>query len=256
MQIIKTLKPKRLLAIMLTLCMALTMLPGGLLTPQEASAATPITTRLDFTTILHGTDRLDSEGWKWESGNILTLNGLDLTHSTLTEEAILLPANSTIILFGINSIKQTSTQGNGIDCEGNLTIEGSGSLFIDATFCGLFAQGNLIINGGSGTIKNSGTSGDWAVYAGGTITAPGVTFKGHDGSSYNISAQIQNMGSYYSIVATSATSTPLKDIQFAPTSDTGDDDDDHGSCGNTGVGMFGTLALIAALAFVRGKSGR
>ena len=203
MQTSKSHKPKRLLSLVLTLCMVLTLVPF------TASAATPITTKLDFTA-MSTTDNLASQGWAWNNtSKTLTLNGLDLTCDWSGTEAILLPVNSIVILIGVNSIKHID-DGHGIYCDGDLTIQGSGTLNIDAPKNGIWVDGDLSINGGSGIIK-----GDiMAVCADGTIILSGIAVMGNTGSGYNITTHIAKPSAYSTFFATGDTSTPLKDIQF------------------------------------------
>jgi len=223
----------------------------------------PITTRLDFSSVPANSS---GAGWSWvQSSRTLTLNGLNLTVSD-EWEAIILPGGSTIILNGTNSVKNTRSNGLGIECKGNLTIQGSGSLNVEAQGTGIYldsagnfifrsgilnisvagssfsainTNGNITINGGTGTLI--GGSGGNAVRADGTLSISGVTVMGWGGSSYNIPAQVHNMGSWWSIVATSDTSTALTNVQFAPTGGSS-------SSGGGGGGAIGNASLSSTTA--------
>jgi len=90
----------------------------------------------------------DGAGWSWnEAGSTLTLNGLDFEFICFTQESsdnmIRLPSDSTVILKGANTF---SSIFGGISAEGNLTIDGSGSLAINAVSA---MNGDVTLNGGT-----------------------------------------------------------------------------------------------------------
>ena len=177
------------LAILLAILLAMTLAP-------MAVHAAPVTGPLDFVNTITGD--ANGDGWDWDSGEkILTLNGFELDNSNGVSVAILLPAGSTIVLEGINSISTNAH--TVIKVEGSLTVEGDGSLDFDAPgngFIGgygidassiaingaalsgwalsnfLQAHGDIVIDGAALDI----TSGGWAMRsAGGSATITGST---------------------------------------------------------------------------------
>jgi len=73
----------------------------------------------------------------------------------------------------------------GINSSESIYIEADSVLDISAPDYGLYASGNIELNGGYGTIESTG--GDKAVYASGTLTAA-VPVWGWDGSAYTLDA--------------------------------------------------------------------
>jgi len=122
------------------------------LTPVTASAAT-VGSQLDFTGM--PTTSTPGDGWEWDSDTkTLTLNGFDM-NTTFTAGnnvgAILLPAGSTIILQGTNSVTCTNYT-SGVYCAGNLEIQGPGELSINSDKHGIdIDTGSFTLS--SGTLK-------------------------------------------------------------------------------------------------------
>lgn len=90
------------------------------------------------------------EGWTWDPATkTLNLNGLTLNEFLLVELsaayefAILVPDGSTIIATGSNFVN--SPNGNGIVCDGDLLIKGTGNLNVQAYYSSIRATGNLDI---------------------------------------------------------------------------------------------------------------
>ena len=105
--------------------------------PVNASGKQQVTSALDFTTDQSTTDKLATEGWKWDydaDGSTLTLDGIDLNVSD-SMIAITLPYDTTIVLVdgSENTVLNTVTGSSGIsiyDDEGyystkGLTIQGN-----------------------------------------------------------------------------------------------------------------------------------
>ncbi|QSX09258.1 InlB B-repeat-containing protein [Alkalibacter rhizosphaerae] len=111
---------------------------------------------LDFT--LEATDPSypgeSGEGWTWDAATkVLSLNGINMSIITTSELsstlaahafAIQVPNGSTITVTGMNSISHNN--GNGILCYGDLTINGSGSLWVDTYYNSIRAIGDLRIS--------------------------------------------------------------------------------------------------------------
>ena len=139
---------KKALSILLTLALALGLFAAM---PPTASAATYITvsfypspTATWDMSGLYNADIIDSiidadngnlngsygdGSWSWESyTKTLTLTDIDFT--TSADNALFLPADTTIILNGANTIKSTGsgTKSIAIGCLGGCTITGTGSL--------------------------------------------------------------------------------------------------------------------------------
>ncbi|QSX09257.1 InlB B-repeat-containing protein [Alkalibacter rhizosphaerae] len=115
---------------------------------------TPPQAYLDFTLAAEdeGYPGTSGEGWTWDpTGEVLTLNGITLNDALLVslnayyEFAILVPDGTEIVVNGTNMVN--SPNGNGIVCDGDLTISGSGSLTIQADYHAIRATGNLDITG-------------------------------------------------------------------------------------------------------------
>lgn len=137
-------KFSRVLSLLVVLTLAL-----ALLVPCTALAAESY----DFTSqkTTNGTN------WTWDEGTkTLTLNNANLDCSGPGSSSVKLPAGSTIVLSGTNTI----TGGNdgdytyGIQCAGDLTIKGSGTLSVTAHGAGISSIG-ISANGSSGS--NNGT---------------------------------------------------------------------------------------------------
>lgn len=214
---------KRGLSILIALTMMLTLLPGGIQT-VHASEADTRSTILDLTkgSVAYrtssgsnssanpkSTDITDTaEGWSWEyQSKTLTLEGINLV--TSSSSAIRLPANSTIVLEEDSDNTVTSTYDSdvkgeadclGISCEGNLTIEGSGTLNVQSGntannySLAIYTPNDLTISGG--TINASGgaaSSSSMGLYSLGTMSITGGTIDANGdsdaGYSYGISSK-------------------------------------------------------------------
>ena len=185
-------KLTRLCGILLTLVLLVGLLPTVALAAGAATAdfKTDPTTALALLNAAK-TGTADST-WNPDT-NTLTLNGVNFTTTAAT--AVKLPANTTIVLNGENTIKggdSDSANSYGIWGAGDLTIqdgleEGTGTLTVtgghtdDDDSCGILAGDNVTISGGTVT-ATGGTAyydsyGIYAYYnvtiSGGTVTATG-----------------------------------------------------------------------------------
>ncbi len=152
------------------------------------------------------------EGWSWYknasgtyAANTLVLNDIRLV--TGDAIALKLPANSIIVLSGdsVNSITSEfngipSAITNGINCEGALEIQGTGTLNVASgignfnSSLALSVTGNLTISGG--TINSTGGQAEFdsigvftggsTIVTGGTLTAIGSTSTSSFANSYGI----------------------------------------------------------------------
>lgn len=145
-----------------------------------AVASAAITGRLDFVNDITSND--SGDGWDWDAdAKTLTLNGLDLSYvdTALSTMAVLLPGGSTVVLIGNNRIVNESgiydtgneAGGCGIYAEGNLTIQGAGALAIDAGGDGIRVDGKLIISNTTLEID----AGKDALFVKGDVTISGGT---------------------------------------------------------------------------------
>ena len=188
----------KLLAVLLTLCMVLSLVP------DSAFAATPAAETADFTTNDDGAAALallnaaknGSEDSTWDNASkTLTLRGIDFTTTATT--AMKLPDGATIILADGTENKITGGDATAAESGGN-----TNKIFV----YGIFSNGALTIQGetaGTGTLSvTSGShmnAGDaWthsiALYGegsltvkGGTVTANGGKATGYDGGfSYGV----------------------------------------------------------------------
>ena len=96
------------------------------------------------------------ENWTWtQSSKTMTLNGVDVNCWGVF--AIELPADSTIVFQGTNTVFSGSNTGGGIRCAGDLTITGTGVLSVIG-YVAIVAS-NLTISGGTVTaICSAGNS--------------------------------------------------------------------------------------------------
>ncbi|WP_419822860.1 S-layer homology domain-containing protein [Anoxybacterium hadale] len=208
---------KRGLAILIALSMMLTLVPGSGMQNVYASGTDVRTDMLDLTeeSVTYRTSGgLDSsadprntditdtaEGWSWHyQSKTLTLEGINLI--TVETTALRLPENSTIVLAEDSDNTVTSTYDSdvvgeadclGISCEGNLTIEGSGTLSVQSGntannySLAIYTPNDLTISGGtinaSGGAASSSSTGLYSLgtisITGGTITAEGSSEAGY-----------------------------------------------------------------------------
>ena len=153
---------KRIISVFLVLTLVFAFMP--LLPAQPVYAASPITSFPGKFNYESSTDRLATEGWKWDKANkILTLKGLNLCDSS-TNNALEVPSGTTIEIYGTNTIKSTAS--NGIVTGTDLVIKGTGTLNIDAKKIGI--EGNSFTGDEDGVTIQSGTlnikSGSHGIY--------------------------------------------------------------------------------------------
>lgn len=128
-----------------------------------------------------GTENIEG-AWDYdETTHTLTLT--DYTGSTTTEidagtVQLYVDGDLNLILNGQNTLSTDSDYG--IWCSGNLTISGTGSLAVENVKTGIFAEGEVIINGGVLTVNASGSqsyglSGRQATVNGGELYLYGET---------------------------------------------------------------------------------
>ena len=121
----------------------------------------------------------------WDSDTkTLTLNGVNFT--TTAAIAVKLPANATIVLHGVNTIKGGNSDSGdcyGIDALGNLTIQGTGTLNVtggtatNSDSFGIYANNDLTISGGTVTARGGAATGSggksYGIFAGDDVTISG-----------------------------------------------------------------------------------
>ena len=135
-----------------------------------------------------------TEDSTWDSDtNTLTLNGVNFT--TTAAAAVRLPADSTIVLNGVNTIKGGDSGSDscyGIYAEGSLTISGSGTLNVtggtatNGSSYGIYAEANVSITGG--TVEATGGEADdysYGIEAEYNVTIIGGTVKVTGGATNN-----------------------------------------------------------------------
>ena len=196
-------KKRRLLSLLITICMVMSLLP------TVAYAFEPAAQTADFTAADDGVEALallnaaktGTEDSTWDStANILTLKGVNFTTTAAT--AVKLPENATIVLAEgtENTITGGDGPGAGSYCsygiyadEGDLTIQGTGKLTATGGkaagqythSCGIYASegsiiienGNVNATGGEATNDNCNSIGIYAyddvIIKGGTVNATG-----------------------------------------------------------------------------------
>ena len=93
---------------------------------------------LDFSNL----PSMKGKGYEWNAETkTLTVSGLALSMN----EGVSLPADATIVLEGENSIDSSTGEGNAILSNGNLTIQGTGSLKIKSYEDAISTTGNVTI---------------------------------------------------------------------------------------------------------------
>ena len=135
---------RKILSVVLCLCMVMTLLPTMALAEGEPTPTAAL--------ILTAETPAEGNGYSWD-GSKLTLFGvgIDLSSKEGSDNAITLPAGSTVELVGYNKLKGNSAGGSLLSCNGNLTIGGSGILELTNGGYGINCNdGNngLTINGG------------------------------------------------------------------------------------------------------------
>ena len=133
--------------------------------------------------------------WEWvQATRTLTLT--DIAFSTNANPALLFHGNTTVVLYGNNSITSTATAtfADGIEIPGILTIQGDGELTVQAGTAsnestGIWAAG-LVVNSGTlnalgGTTTSLPGQGRSTGYSGGNIIINGGTFNAASGDAPN-----------------------------------------------------------------------
>ena len=187
---------KRLMAILLCLCMALTLLPTAALAADEGQTIyvgdAVLTTTAENPTVYARTEdgavttdgaNESSYNIKWD-GATLTLNNAVITQGSYKGAAIYYHDRYTaihLVLMGESTVTgPNSSEGScGIDVSGDLTIDGSGT---------------LTVTGGDVTVTDTtyaisyGIDAPDIIISSGTVTATGGTVSGNNAISYGIDA--------------------------------------------------------------------
>ena len=222
---------KKLLAILLAVCMIAALMPVSVFAEDAATPKNPAKETADFTdgngttaiNLLnqHKTDTEAEESTWDDTSKTLTLNGIDFT--TTEQTAVKLPEGSTIVLQdGTSNTIQSGdvtllTSGdyknqvfvNALEAEGNLTIQGgtagSGTLNVFA--------GNLK-NSGDGWVYSSGISvdGDFTVNSG-QVTACGGCVES-DGSCFSFGVKMDSETNNKALMVTGGTLTAIADKAY------------------------------------------
>ena len=219
----KKTKPKKLLTVLLTLCMLLSLVP------LSVFAATPATETADFTvgqgreaiTLLNQYKTGTAESLWDNTAKTLTLWGVDFT--TTAQTAVKLPAGATIVLkdgthntiqsgdvsLEVSGGYSNATYINALDAAGSLTIEGgtagSGTLSVFA---------GKLKNSGDGWVYSSGISvdGDFTV-KGGRVTARGGCAES-DGSCFSFGVKMDSDTKNKALLVTGGTLTAIADEAY------------------------------------------
>ena len=219
----KKTKPKKLLTVLLTLCMLLSLVP------LSVFAATPATETADFTvgqgreaiTLLNQYKTGTAESLWDNTAKTLTLWGVDFT--TTAQTAVKLPAGSTIVLkdgttntiqsgevtLRVSGDYSNKAYVNALDAAGSLTIEGgtagSGTLSVFA---------GKLKNSGDGWVYSSGISvdGDFTV-KGGRVTARGGCAES-DGSCFSFGVKMDSDTKNKALLVTGGTLTAIADEAY------------------------------------------
>nr|WP_302119317.1 hypothetical protein [uncultured Ruminococcus sp.] len=219
----KKTKPKKLLTVLLALCMVLSLVP------LSVFAATPATETADFTvgqgreaiTLLNQYKTGTAESLWDNTAKTLTLWGVDFT--TTAQTAVKLPAGATIVLkdgthntiqsgdvsLEVSGGYSNATYINALDAAGSLTIEGgtagSGTLSVFA---------GKLKNSGDGWVYSSGISvdGDFTV-KGGRVTARGGCAES-DGSCFSFGVKMDSDTKNKALLVTGGTLTAIADEAY------------------------------------------
>lgn len=200
------------------LVMSITIMTIFVLMPQPAFAApAQIFTQLDFVSdITSSTDNLATEGWAWDaSTKTLTLDGLDQTYIDSSGAAIILPGDSTISIGAAGAVINSSGYiCSGIRVNGNVTINGTGSISIVAAYIGIDTSGDFTFASGSLEIHTDGhgiscannvtiQGGTVAIAAGteGIYAGNAVIIEGGSGTvaTSNLSGEVSSITAYYNL---------------------------------------------------------
>ena len=213
----------KLLTVLLTLCMVLSLVP------LSVFAATPATETADFTvgqgreaiTLLNQYKTGTAESLWDNTAKTLTLWGVDFT--TTAQTAVKLPARATIVLkdgthntiqsgdvsLEVSGGYSNATYINALDAAGSLTIEGgtagSGTLSVFA---------GKLKNSGDGWVYSSGISvdGDFTV-KGGRVTARGGCAES-DGSCFSFGVKMDSDTKNKALLVTGGTLTAIADEAY------------------------------------------
>ena len=213
----------KLTAILLALCLALSLVP------LSVFAATPATETADFTvgqgreaiTLLNQYKTGTAESLWDNTAKTLTLWGVDFT--TTAQTAVKLPAGATIVLkdgthntiqsgdvsLEVSGGYSNATYINALDAAGSLTIEGgtagSGTLSVFA---------GKLKNSGDGWVYSSGISvdGDFTV-KGGRVTARGGCAES-DGSCFSFGVKMDSDTKNKALLVTGGTLTAIADEAY------------------------------------------
>ena len=213
----------KLLTVLLTLCMVLSLVP------LSVFAATPATETADFTvgqgreaiTLLNQYKTGTAESLWDNTAKTLTLWGVDFT--TTAQTAVKLPAGATIVLkdgthntiqsgdvsLEVSGGYSNATYINALDAAGSLTIEGgtagSGTLSVFA---------GKLKNSGDGWVYSSGISvdGDFTV-KGGRVTARGGCAES-DGSCFSFGVKMDSDTKNKALLVTGGTLTAIADEAY------------------------------------------
>ena len=213
----------KLLTVLLTLCMVLSLVP------LSVFAATPATETADFTvgqgreaiTLLNQYKTGTAESLWDNTAKTLTLWGVDFT--TTAQTAVKLPAGATIVLkdgthntiqsgdvsLEVSGGYSNATYINALDAAGSLTIEGgtagSGTLSVFA---------GKLKNSGDGWVYSSGISvdGDFTV-KGGRVTARGGCAESY-GSCFSFGVKMDSDTKNKALLVTGGTLTAIADEAY------------------------------------------
>ena len=213
----------KLIAILLALCLALSLVP------LSVFAATPATETADFTvgqgreaiTLLNQYKTGTAESLWDNTAKTLTLWGVDFT--TTAQTAVKLPAGSTIVLkdgttntiqsgevtLRVSGDYSNEAYVNALDAVGSLTIQGgtagSGTLSVFA---------GKLKNSGDGWVYSSGISvdGDFTV-KGGRVTARGGCAES-DGSCFSFGVKMDSNKKNKTLLVTGGTLTAIADEAY------------------------------------------
>ena len=222
---------KKLLAILLAVCMIAALMPVSVFAEDAATPKNPATETADFTdgngttaiNLLnqHKTDTEAKESTWDDTSKTLTLNGIDFT--TTAQTAVKLPAGSTIILKDRtnNTIQSgdvtlsksggysNQTYINALDAAGSLTIkgetEGTGALSVKA---------GALKNNGGGWVYSTGISvdGDFTVNSGLVTTRGGCVES--DGSCFSYGVKMDSDTKNKALMVTGGTLTAIADKAY------------------------------------------
>ena len=254
---------KKLMAVLLAVCMIAALMPVGVFAATEAD---PATGTADFT-VDNGEAAInllnqyktgtEAEGSLWDSGTkTLTLKGIDFT--TTAETAVKLPAGSTIVLqdgtsntiqsggvtLNVRGDYSNQTYINALEAEGNLTIQGgttgSGTLSVFA---------GKLKNRGDGWVYSSGISvdGDFTV-KGGRVTARGGSVES-DGSCFSYGVKIDSNTKNKALMVTGGTLTAIADKAYEL-----EEDDNKRAVFSRGVEMYRGNVIVSGDGKLRAES--